>query len=461
MRKIQILMKNYWKELLFVSFPLILSSSIWTIQHFVDRMFISWYSVKTLAAVMPSSFLNLTSMSIFTGTASIVNTFVAQYYGSKNYSKIGRIVWQGIYLGIIGGIFHFLLIPVAPYFFKIFGHEKDIVNYEIIYFQILCTGAFPSIASTSLSSFFSGQGRTRVVLFISLLQTFFNLIFDYFLIFGKWIFPEMGIKGAGIASVISVFLSFLIYLFLFLDKKNNIYDVKNFKFDRELFIKLLKFGLPNGIFFLLDISVWTIFLLIIGKLGLTPLSSTNISFNINTVAFMPMLGIGTGVSILLGNYIGMDKKEEGEKIVFIGFFITFIYMFLVALSYVLIPDFYIKFFRPRIYMGNFEEVRKLTKILLRFVAFYSIFDTMNVIFISALKGAGDTKFIMNTFLLTSIFLFLFPLYILIFFFSADVFIAWIIATFYVIITGIVFLLRFLKGSWKRIDLIGRELYFKD
>jgi MATE family multidrug resistance protein len=81
---------------------------------------------------------------------------------------------------------------------------------------------------------------------------------------------------------------------------------------------------------------------------------------------------------------------------------------------------------------------------------------MNIIFISALRGAGDTKFIMNTFLSTSIFLFLIPLYILIFFFSANVFIAWIIATFYVIINGIIFFIRFLKGSWKKIDLMKIE-----
>jgi MATE family multidrug resistance protein len=347
-----------------------------------------------------------------------------------------------------------LLNPVATYFLKYLSHQKYIINYEIIYFQILCIGAFPSIASVSLSSFFSGQGRTKIVLFVSSLQTFSHLILDYLLIFGKFIFPEMGIKGAGIATIISGFLSFFIYLFLFLNKREEIYNVKDFKFDKELFNELLKFGVPNGVYYFLDISVWTIFLLIIGKLGITPLSSTNIAFNVNTVAFMPMLGIGTGVSILIGNYIGENKKDEGEKIAFIGFFITFIYMFLIALSYVLIPDFYIKFFKPKIYIENFEEVRKLTIILLRFVAFYSLFDTMNIIFISALRGAGDTKFIMNTFLSTS--LFLIPLYILIFFFSANVFIAWIIATFYVIINGIIFFIRFLKGSWKKIDLMKIE-----
>lgn len=441
------------KKLLRISFPLIISSGIWTIQVFVDRMFISWYSVKSLAAVLPAGLLNMTTSSIFIGTAHFVNTFVAQYYGAKKYEKIGGIVWQGIYLALIGGILHLILIPFSPFIFKIFGHEKEVLIYETIYFQILCLGIFPTISSASISSFFSGIGKTEIILIVSSIQTMINLILDYFLIFGKWIFPQMGIKGASIATVISAYFSFFIYLFLFFNKRNTIFGIKKFRFNNLLFKELLKYGLPNGIQFFIDISVWSIFLLIIGKLGVTPLSSTNIAFNINTIAFMPMLGIGNGVAILVGQYIGESKVDEAEKIAFVGFKITFIYMCLIALTYAFFPDFYIKFFRPKIYTENFEEVKNLTRVLLKFVALYSIFDTMNVIFISALRGAGDTKYIMNAFLSTSIFIFLLPLYILTFFFSINILFAWVIATIYVITCGLLFLLRFLKGNWKNIKII--------
>jgi len=342
-------------------------------------MFISWYSVKAMAAILPASFLNLTTTSIFVGTTSFVNTFVAQYYGAKKYEKIGEIVWQGLYFAIIGGILHLLLIPFASFIFSIFGHEKDVLSCEIVYFQILCLGAFSPIASACLSSFFSGRGKTNIVLFVSVLHTVLNLF--------------------------------------------------------------------------LDISVWSIFLLIIGKLGVIPLSSSNIAFNINTVAFMPMFGIGTGVSILVGQYIGKGKPEVGEKITYIGFLITFIYMCSIALTYVVFPDFYIKFFKPRVYTEDFENVRNLTVILLKFVAFYSVFDTMNVIFLSGLRGAGDTKFIMKVFFFTSIFVFLIPLYICTFIFNFGIFVNWAIATLYVIVIGFIFFIRFFKGDWKKLKLI--------
>ncbi len=450
-------MKKYLKELLFISFPLIISSSIWTVQHFVDRMFISWYSVKSMASVLPASFLNLTTTSIFVGTASFINTFVAQYYGAERYEKIGEIVWQGLYWAFIGGILHLFLIPFAPIIFSIFGHEPEILTYEIIYFQILCLGSFSAIASASVSSFFSGMGRTIIVLFVNFFQTILHLLLDYFLIFGKWIFPEMGIKGAGIAAVISGYASFFVYIFLMFQKKNIMYGIKNFSFNQGLFKNLLKYGIPNGIHFFLDISVWAVFLLIIGKLGVISLSSSNIAFNINTVAFMPMIGIGTGVSILVGQYIGKGRPEIGEKITYTGFLITFLYMCSIAFTYVIFPDFYIKFFKPKVYTEDFEQVKNLTVILLKFVAFYSIFDTMNVIFLSALRGAGDTKFIMKVFLFSSIFIFLIPLYICTYIFNLGIFVSWLIATLYVVVIGFIFFIRFLKGEWKKLKVIETSI----
>ena len=164
-RKIFVFIADRWKreggykELLVLSFPLILSTSTWSIQHFVDRMFLSWYSAETIAASMPAGMLNFTITGIFIGTASFVSTFVAQYYGARQSDRIGRIVWQGFYVGIAGGIVILLLIPFAGHIFNFFGHAPAVRNYEIVYFRILCTGAAPAIAVSSFSGFFSGRGK--------------------------------------------------------------------------------------------------------------------------------------------------------------------------------------------------------------------------------------------------------------------------------------------------------------
>mgnify|MGYP003797263995 CR=1 FL=1 len=461
MKKILSFMSERWRceggyrELLILSFPLILSTGAWTIQQFVDRMFLSWYSAEAIAASLPAGLLNGTITSIFIGTASLVSTFVAQYYGAKRFENIGKIVWQGLYLSIIGAIIMLLLVPFADIFFTIAGHPQQIAHYETVYFRILCIGAFPAIASSSLAGFFSGRGHTIPVMWMSFLQTGINIILDYCMIFGRWGFPEMGIKGAAIATVIATFIVFLIYLFLFTKSDfNNLYGTrKNNSPDLFLLRRLMHFGLPNGIQWAIDMAGFSLFLLFVGRLGVIPLAATNIAFNINTLAFMPMIGIGMGVSILVGQNLGKNDSFTAGRSVYSGFHITFLYMATIALLYVLLPDIFIKPFAPRIYPGDFSEVHRIAVVLLRFIAFYSLFDTMNIIYASALRGAGDTRYIVKAVIIVSLFILIIPSYLAVFIFKKDVYVAWIIATMYVIILGFTFLFRFLKGKWKKIRVI--------
>jgi MATE family multidrug resistance protein len=192
-----------YREVLVIAVPLILSTSAWSVQHFVDRMFLSWYSPETLAASMPAGILFFTLMSLFIGTASYVSTFVAQYYGAERYQRIGPALWQGIYISLLGGLLLLCLIPFAQPIFGLVGHDPAVQHHEVVYFRILCIGGFPVIASAAISGFFAGRGRPWPVMWVNTLSTAVNLIMDYALIFGAWGFPELGIKGAGIATVLA------------------------------------------------------------------------------------------------------------------------------------------------------------------------------------------------------------------------------------------------------------------
>ncbi|NIW98799.1 MAG: hypothetical protein GWN13_11235 [Phycisphaerae bacterium] len=96
-------LKQRWRErsgygeVLKIAFPLILSTGSWSVQHFIDRMFLTWYSPQAIAASMPAGLLFWTVISLFVGMAVYVNTFVAQYYGAKRKDRVGPSVWQGIY----------------------------------------------------------------------------------------------------------------------------------------------------------------------------------------------------------------------------------------------------------------------------------------------------------------------------------------------------------------------------
>ena len=444
-----------YHEVITVAIPLVLSTSAWSVQHFVDRMFLTWYSSEAIAAAMPAGILNFAFLSFFIGIASYVNTFVAQYYGAGRYTRIGPALWQGMYISLFGGVVILCLIPFAHVIFSIVGHEMAVQENEVVYFQYLCLGGVPVIASSALGGFYSGRGKTWPVMWVNTFATAVNLFLDYILIFGKWGFPEMGIKGAAIATVFAGFFSCFVYVFLITRQARNIryHTLKGWRLEKELFSRLLRFGVPSGVQFFLDMAGFTAFVLIMGRLGTVSLAATNIAFNINTLAFMPMIGFGIAISVLVGQYLGKDRPDLAQRSVYSGFAMTFIYMASIAALYVIVPQLFVAPFAVQADPEGFAEINRLTIILLRFVAVYSIFDTLNIIFASAIKGAGDTRFVMYAIVVISACVLVVPTYMAIMVLDYGLMAGWTIASVYVISLGFVFYFRFLGGKWKTMRVI--------
>ncbi len=456
--------KNRWntdggyREVLVIAIPLILSTATWSVQHFVDRMFLAWYSPETIAAAMPAGMLSFTVISVFMGTAGYVSTFVAQYHGAGRYHRIGPVMWQGIYISLVGGVVMLCIIPLAAPAFRLIGHSPEIQAYEVIYFQIMCVGGGAYIGSFALSGFYSGRGKTWPVMWVNAATTVVNLVLDYVLIFGLWGFPELGIRGAAIATVVAGIFSLLVYFALLVSGgKDSIYHTKKgWRFDKDLFRRLLQFGFPSGMQFFLEIAGFTGFVLVVGRLGTTSLAATNIAFNINTLAFMPMIGCGIAISVLVGQYLGARKTDIAKTAVYSGFHLTFIYMTGIAAMYVLAPDIFVAPFAHRADPGGFAEIYAYAVILLRFVAIYSLFDAMNIIFCSAIKGAGDTRFVMFMTVILSVFVLIIPVYVAIEILDSGLMMAWVFATVYVALLGITFFLRFQGGKWESMSVIELE-----
>ena len=210
--------------------------------------------------------LNFAVMSLFIGMASYVGTFVAQYFGSGRLERVGPALWQGLYVALAGGILVMGIIPLARPLFDFIGHDAAVRKNEVVYFQYLCTGAVWVIASASLSGFFSGIGRTKIVMWVNIEMTAINILLDYLLIFGRWGLPEMGIRGAAIATVIAGFYNFIAYFAIIVRPFYNrrFHTLRGWRFERALFARLVRFGLPSGVQFFLDMVGFTAFISISG-----------------------------------------------------------------------------------------------------------------------------------------------------------------------------------------------------
>ncbi|MAG13550.1 MAG: MATE family efflux transporter [Spirochaetales bacterium] len=444
-----------YREIIKMAVPLILSTGATSILHFVDRIFLTWYSSVSIAAAMPAGILNFTLMSLFIGTTSYVSTFVAQYHGAKNPTRIGPSLWQGIYIAIAGGVIIFSISFASKPIFAFFGHEQTIQNEEALYFAILSKGALFPILAGAFAGFFSGRGKNWPIMWVNFIMTAINIILDYIFIFGKLGFPEMGIRGAAFATIIAGASSCTLYILLVFRRKYNaeFKTISGWRPDRKLLGRLIRFGLPSGVQFFIDISGFTVFILLVGRIGSAELAATGITFNINTLAFMPMMGFGVAITVLVGQFVGSENPEKAERTVYSGVHLCFIYMTTIALAYVLVPQIFLVAFSAKADPAQFEPVRNFIVVMLRFVAVYTMFDTSIIVFASALKGAGDTRFVMIMIVCLSIGGLAIPSYIAIAVLEVGVFAAWYIISGYIFLLAITFLLRFLSGKWKGMRVI--------
>jgi MATE family multidrug resistance protein len=125
----------------------------------------------------------------------------------------------------------------------------------------------------------------------------------------------------------------------------------------------------------------------------------------------------------------------------------------IAAAYILLPDIFVTPFAAKADPQGFTEIYRYSVVLLRFVAIYSIFDTLNIIFCSAIKGAGDTRFVMLMTVILTLFVLIVPTYLGIVVFDYGLTVSWILATIYIISLGITFYIRFLNGKWKTMRVI--------
>jgi MATE family multidrug resistance protein len=281
-----------------------------------------------------------------------------------------------------------------------------------------------------------------------------NAILAYLLIFGHAGLPALGIAGAGWATVAGTTTSAILALILFFRRKYRAeFATWNWRFEPALFRRMMRFGFPNGLQWMLDALAFTFFLFLVGRLGDVELAATNITFAINMVGLLPMLGMGQAVGILVGQNLGKNRPDLAARSTWNGAWLASLYIGSMAILYVVIPRAFFYFFEsPQ--DPHAEAVAELVPTLLCYAAVYSIFDVLNIVFSFALRGAGDTRFVTLVALSFAWPCMVFPTWAAWKYgWKHSLYWAWGFASFYIIAEGLVFLGRFLTGKWKTMRVI--------
>lgn len=453
-----------FRELIVLALPLVLSSGTQSLMHITDRLFLTAYSSTALAASLPAGILFFTCLAVPFGLAMQLNAFVAQYVGARQHRQASAVVWQGLMLtAVLGGLLS-ALGPFADSLFLLLGHPREVALLEAEYFRWLCAGAIPALWAAVLSSFFSGRGDSTTVLMVNIAAVGVNVALDYVCIFGWGPVPRLGVAGAAIATSLSALFQSVAFAWLACRPhlRRDYQVLQSWRYDGHLMGRVLWFGLPAGVHLLIDVAAWTAFILLIGQIGQAEGAATNIAFNLNTLAFIPIVGLGIAVSTLVGQRLGENRPDIAEKSVYTAFYLGGAYMIAWSLAYALLPDLLIAPYAwsAAIAAGEgeggsvaFEQIHATTVTLLKFVAIYSFFDAMVILFGAAIRAAGDTRFAMFVMALCGSLCLLLPTALVWHYRGPDLWLGWTIATSYMVIIGFIFYARFVKGPWRSMRLV--------
>ena len=449
--------RHHYREILRVCLPLVISLSATTLMEFIDRIFLANYSIDAISAALPAAITSFLPMAFFGGVGGYAGVFIAQYTGRGDEKKIGSVLWQGIYFTLAAGLVLWLLgVFTAGPLFALAGHPPGVRELEEVYFSILCRGAVLHVATATLATFFTGRGLTRPVMVITFLGVFIHIPLDYALIFGHLGLPALGIEGAAIAMVTSWAVNAACLAGLIFTKDNNrrFGVFKSFRFDREIFLRLMRFGVPGSLQFTMDILAFTLFLLLVGRIGLTELAASNIVLSINALAFMPSAGFSQGMSVLVGQALGRRKPDLAAEYVANGCRMLMLYILAVDLVFIFAPGPILSLFLAAQQEGaTLQAVLAHCRPLLQIVAAYLFFDALYMVFSGALRGAGDTRFMMLAIALVSPTCLVLPVYIGIEYLQIGVTTAWLWVLCFVTVLFLLSAWRFRRGAWKKMLVI--------
>lgn len=445
-----------YRRVLGVSLPLVVSMATTMILEATDRIFLARYSLDAIAAATPGGLTAFLFIAFFMGVGGYVNVFVAQYTGAGSASRVGSALWQGIYFSVFAGAALYVLSFIAVPLFDLVGHGEAIRRLEVSYFRMLCMGGGLCVLDATLSCFFSGRGLTRPVMLIHLAGMLLNIPLNYALIYGRWIFPEMGIAGAGLGTVISWAAIALLFAGMIFTRAHDLRFgvLENRRFEPELFRRLLRFGVPGSLQMTMDLFALTFFVLMVGRIGSVELAVTNIVLTINNLAFMPIMGFSMGTCTLVGQALGRSEPGEALADVRASLHLIYLYILFTALFYLIWPEWTLSlFYAGNLPAGELERMSEMGVVLLRFVVFYIFFDAQYMIYTGALRGAGDTRFIMWTVGGLSILTMILPIHIGISFLGMGVYFAWGCVTFFIVSLFTAALIRFHQGGWRSMRVI--------
>ena len=379
------------REILRIGLPIMLGQACVIILAFADNIMIGWHSVNELAA---SSFVNnVMNLFILTelGFAAGMTPMIGADNGTGNVKGIGITVKNGLVTnGIIGGI-SLILLTIIYFNLDSFGQAPELMPYIKPYFVIVGISTLFALGFNVLKQFTDGICKPMISMTLLMIGNLLNIFGNWVLIYGKLGFPELGLTGAGISTLVSRALILIVFaVFIFKSKKMNEYAraIKEAVLSRNEMKAVFKMGYPVGIQMALESSTFTFAAVMAGWLGVIQLAAHQVVITISQLFFLMMQGLSFAVSILVSNSFGRKDFKSVREYARKGYFMT------LGISATLSVLLYCFRYQAAGIFTDSPEVSAMAVSLFFLLFAYQFGDGLQLCFANVLRGIQDVRPIM-------------------------------------------------------------------
>ena len=393
-------LQQYTKEFKYnisLASPVIIGLLGHTFVQLVDNIMVGQLGTAELAAVSLGNSFFFVAMSLGIGFSTAITPLVAETDGANDIKSGRNLFIHGLLLCSFIGVFLAIAVLLSkPLLFQM-RQPEEVVVLAFPYLKWVGISLVPLIIFQAFKQFSEGLSHTRPAMYATLMGNAINVVLNYFLIFGFWIFPKMGVEGAALGTLISR-IAMLLFMGLYVRyNKRFISFAQNIVFKKpnwNLFKKIIRLGFPSALQMFFEVVFFTAAIWLSGFLGKNSQAANQIALNLSSMTFMFAMGLGVTAMIRVGNQKGKNDYEALKRIAYSIFLLMFVFDVLFCLFFLLtnnyLPWIYLDGSNP-LQISDVTQVVKLASTLLIVSAFFQISDGIQAVVLGALRGLQDVN----------------------------------------------------------------------
>ena len=320
--------------------PMILEMVMESVFAVVDVFFVASLGADAVAVVGITESMMFLIYAIAMGVAIGAMAMVSRRIGEKDADGAARSATHAIYLGlIVSGLMGVIGIIFAPTFLGWLGAEPQVVKEGTLFARLMLGGNFVVVFLFLLNAIFRGAGDAAIAMRVLWLSNILNCILDPLFIFGIWIFPELGVTGAAVATLIGrgVGVTYACYKMFYSEKRFEILR-KHWNFDKERFKRLWSLSWVAMLQFGIGTTSWLGLMMVVASFGSDAVAGYTIGIRVIIFALLPAVGLANAAATMVGQNLGAKQPERAERSVWKAAFYNAIFQTSIGILFVIFAE---------------------------------------------------------------------------------------------------------------------------